>query len=82
MNPIKNQNEIGDSSDTDKQSESTRPVTLRDHTAHVLHETDEILKDLRFLDEDIREAIKTAVRYHDVGKAHRIFQDTMMRGIN
>ena len=81
VDPIKNQNEMGDSSGTDKQSESTKPVTLRDHTAHVLHETDEILKDLRFLDEDIKEAIKTAVQYHDVGKAHRIFQDTMMRGI-
>lgn len=81
VNPIKNQNEISDSNDTDKQSESTKPVTLRDHTAHVLGETDKILNDIVFLDCDIKEAIKTAVRYHDVGKAHRVFQDTMMRGI-
>ena len=81
VNPIKNQNETGDSNDTDKESESAKPVTLKDHTAHVLHEADEILKDIGFLDEDVKEAIRTTARYHDVGKAHRVFQDTMMRGI-
>ena len=79
--PTKNQNETGDSNDTDRESESARPVTLRDHTAHVLHEAGEILKGIGFLDEDIKEAVKTAVRYHDVGKAHRVFQDTMMKGM-
>ena len=81
VEPIKNQNELGDSNDTDKQSESTKPVTLRDHTAHVLYEIDKILKDVGFLEEDVKEAIKTAVRYHDVGKAHQVFQDTIMKGM-
>ena len=81
VDPLKNQNETSDSNDTDKQSESTSPITLKDHTTHVLHETDKILKCIGFLDEDIKEAIMTAVKYHDIGKAHQVFQDTIIRGI-
>ena len=81
VNVIKDQNKTGDFNDADRQSESTRPVTLGGHTAHVLHETGEILKNIEFLDGDIRKAIMITAKYHDVGKAHQVFQDTMMRGM-
>ena len=48
----------------------------------MLHEAREILKDITFIDGDIRDAVTEAARYHDIGKTHRVFQDTMKRGMN
>ena len=79
---IENQKEANDSYDADLQSQSGSPVTLEDHTGHVLHEAREILKDITFIDGDIRDAVTEAARYHDIGKTHRVFQDTMKRGMN
>ena len=57
-------------------------VTLEDHTSHVLYETSKIVKDLEFLDRDIKNTIMTSAGYHDVGKLHKTFQDTMNKGIS
>lgn len=70
-----------DSHDADPQSLSSRPVTLEDHTIHVLEEARSILDKLEFLDDGLKNAIIEAVRYHDIGKAHDVFQSTMMRGM-
>ena len=68
-----------DSNDTDHQSMLSNPVTLEDHTRHVLDEIDEILKNLKF---DIeKDAIRTAVKYHDTGKIHPVFQNYIQKGI-
>ena len=73
--------QTADSHDDDHESKSEIPVTLCDHTKHVLDEVNFFLKDMTHLDKDIKEAICTAAKYHDVGKNHSIFQDTMKRGI-
>ena len=70
-----------DSHDADFQSLSSRPVTLEDHTARVLEKSCVILDGLEFFDDDLRNTVTEAVRYHDIGKAHAVFQSTMMRGM-
>lgn len=57
-----------------------RVVTLADHTAHVVHEADELCKALAVTGPE-QEAIMRAARWHDLGKAHDVFQDTMRRGL-
>ena len=61
------------------QSISNKPITLEDHTMHVLYEIDKILKNLKF---DIeKDVIRTAVKYHDIGKIHIVFQNYIKQGI-
>lgn len=78
---IGNTHITNDSHDADPQSLSSRPVTLEDHTVHVLEEVRSILGRLKFLDDNLKNAIVEAVRYHDIGKAHTVFQSTMLRGM-
>lgn len=78
---VGNARTANDSHDADSQSLSSKPVTLEDHTAHVLGESRAILNGLAFLGDDLRNAVTEAVRYHDIGKAHAVFQSTMMRGM-
>ena len=71
-----------DAHDTDSQSKSkSQAITLEDHTSHVLLETTKILENIPFMDDNIKGALITAAKYHDVGKAHTVFQNTMRRGI-
>lgn len=72
---------INDSHNADHQSMSSRPVTLEDHTAHVLGESRAILDELEYLDDELRNVVIEAVRYHDIGKAHMVFQSTMQKGM-
>ena len=78
---VKNPESKYDSQSNDPKFSLKKPVTQSDHTHHVLQEMNNILKEIEFLDEDIKEALRTAVKYHDVGKIHEIFQDAMRRGI-
>src|SRR5690606_5069221 len=57
-----------------------RPVTLMDHTEHVVAEADGLCLALGITGSE-REAILRAARWHDLGKAHPVFQDTMRRGL-
>ena len=66
----------------DKSSQSSSPVTLDDHTRHVMDETEHFLKNISHLDEKIKDVIRIAVKYHDVGKAHVVFQEAMRKGID
>ena len=68
-----------DSNDSDPES-ATVPVTLEDHTGHVLQEIDHILNGIGFMDDSTKDALRTAAKYHDIGKAHKIFQETMKKG--
>ena len=76
---IGNQKEANDSYDADLQSQSSSPSNAgRPHQPRAARGR-EILKDITFIDGDIRDAVTEAARYHDIGKTHRVFQDTMKR---
>ena len=76
---LKNSKQDSNSNISDPES-ATVPLTLEVHTGHVLDEIDDILGGIGFIGDPIREALRTAVKYHDIGKAHAIFQDAMRRG--
>lgn len=55
-------------------------VTLADHTEHVVAEAERLAKQLDMLGPELAGVVVDAARHHDVGKAHPVFQDTMVRG--
>ena len=57
-----------------------RPVTLMDHTEHVVAEAESLCAALSIVGSE-KNAILQAARWHDVGKAHEVFQETMRRGL-
>lgn len=69
-----------DGHDEDPRSEIGVPVTLSAHLRHVAEEA-EVLCDALAVDADTRERMIRAARWHDVGKVHDAFQDTMRRGL-
>ncbi|MCL6633681.1 MAG: CRISPR-associated helicase Cas3' [Alicyclobacillus herbarius] len=63
--------------DEDPETELPRWVELHDHLAHVLQETNQLLRALPF---DLpAEPIQTAAKWHDYGKAFHVFQDRLER---
>lgn len=71
-------NTVQDSHDGDVQSENSGWITLNDHTVHVINEARKITDDVRYIDA-MKENIMIAAKYHDIGKAHHVFQETMLR---
>ena len=69
-----------DGHDEDPRSEIGVSVTLTAHLRHVAEEA-EVLCDALGVDADTRARIIRAARWHDVGKVHDAFQDTMRRGL-
>ena len=67
--------------DEDPRSEIGVPVPLGAHLAHVSQEA-EALCDALKVDCDTRTAVVRAARWHDLGKAHHVFQSTMRQGID
>ncbi len=55
-------------------------VRLTDHLDHVTHKADELCLALE-VDSETTSLIVRAARWHDLGKAHDVFQDTMMQGL-
>ncbi len=70
-----------DGHDGDPRSEASRPILLADHLQHVVEES-YALNDAIGVDEPTCKLLVRAARWHDVGKAHEVFQDTMRRGLN
>ncbi len=66
--------------DEDPRSAIGVPVTLTDHLDHVAHEAAALCRALDVVNET-RKAVIRAARWHDVGKAHPVFQETMRRGL-
>ena len=66
--------------DEDPRSEIGVPVLLSAHLGHVEAEA-KALCDALDADDDTRAAVVRAARWHDVGKAHDVFQSTMRRGL-
>ena len=67
--------------DEDSLSQIGKPVPLAEHLRHVSREA-ESLCDALGVEESIRAAVVRAARWHDLGKAHHVFQDTMRRGLD
>ena len=66
--------------DEDPLSGIDRAVTLVDHLRHVAGEAESLCAALG-ADQAARAAVLRAARWHDLGKAHEVFQDTMRRGL-
>ena len=69
-----------DSHDEDPRSAIGVRVPLTDHLEHVATEAEALCRALD-VDTETRGAIVRAARWHDLGKAHAVFQDTMRRGL-
>jgi len=69
-----------ESHDEDPRSQLGVPVLLCVHQRHVEAEAESLCRALG-VNDDIRGAIVRAARWHDVGKVHAVFQDTMRRGL-
>ena len=65
--------------DEDSLSQIDKAVTLINHLRHVTEETEVICQALD-IGAHTRETLIRAARWHDLGKAHEVFQDTMRRG--
>lgn len=66
--------------DEDVSSESSRVVTLEEHLQNVSDEATHLCNAMQ-LDNDTKNTIICAARWHDVGKSHCVFQKTMKDGI-
>ena len=66
--------------DEDPRSYNSSPVLLRDHLNHVITEAESLCSTLN-VDPEAQASIMLAARWHDLGKSHEIFQDTMRRGL-
>ena len=67
--------------DEDPLSEIDTIVPLADHLRHVAAEADSLCGALDS-GADTRASVVRAARWHDLGKAHEVFQDTMRRGLD
>lgn len=67
--------------DEDPRSGIGVPVPLTDHLGHVAEEA-EALCDALEVDPHTHAVVVRAARWHDLGKAHEVFQDTMRRGLD
>ena len=68
----------GDSHGGDVQSEGGEWVTLNDHTAHVVCEMGKVLEGTGGIVSEVADIMRKSARYHDLGKAHEVFQETML----
>lgn len=66
--------------DEDHMSQINAVVSLDDHLQHVMAEVGGLCRGLD-IEPSVRAVLNRAARWHDVGKAHDIFQDTMCRGL-
>lgn len=57
-------------------------LTIGEHTDHVVTQLEKMLDVLYEIEQpEVAKSLRLAARYHDAGKAHGIFQDTMLRGL-
>ena len=71
----------GEGHDEDPMSGIDRVVPLADHLRHVAAEADSLCTAIH-APPGARETVLRAARWHDLGKAHEVFQDTMRRGLD
>ena len=69
-----------DGYDEDPNSEIDAPVSLGAHLEHVVEEANKLCNALN-VEPKTRDAIIRAARWHDLGKSHEVFQQTMQKGL-
>mgnify|MGYP002408828339 CR=1 FL=1 len=58
-------------------------LTIAEHSDHVVAELEVLLKELEsYLQPSEAKSLRLAARYHDAGKCHGVFQETMLCGLN
>ena len=67
--------------DDDRRSETGVPVHLTDHLRNVAREVSRLCASLD-VDDETRKHLVRAARWHDLGKAHEVFQSTMWKGLD
>lgn len=67
--------------DEDPRCATGRAVRLTDHLRHVVAEVIHLCAALD-MDDSTREVLTRAARWHDLGKVHEVFQETMLGGLN
>ena len=74
--------EVGDEDvyGEDPRSRIGIPIRLSDHLEHVSAEAKSLCDALE-VDAETREAVVRAARWHDLGKTHEVFQQTMRNGL-
>jgi len=70
-----------DGNDADPYSQIGVWQTLADHSSEAHGELQVLLGVLNLVDSDLREALLIAIRWHDLGKAHRVFRLALPDGI-
>ena len=70
-----------DGHDEDPLSAIDALVPLADHLRHVVAEAESLCGTLD-VEKDARASVVRAARWHDLGKAHAVFQETMRRGLD
>ena len=65
---------------SDPRSESSY-LTLEAHTSNVCTELSKVLEPLTSIADEYSKQLETAAKYHDWGKAHPVFQETMRKGL-
>lgn len=75
--PLVIDQEVPDHNDDDRYAQTTWQ-TLAEHTDAVVEELERLLSALPGLSDDWHEALRTAARWHDAGKAHPMFQSAML----
>ncbi len=70
--------DANDTHDADHQSQSSDWVTLADHTFAVTEEMKKIISEVGTV-QDKEEVLSLAAKYHDLGKAHSVFQQTLLK---
>lgn len=73
--------ESEESINDDIKSYNSEWITLNDHTVHVLNQTKQIIQKLDYFC-DFDKMFHNVAIYHDIGKAHYIFQQTMKKNID
>lgn len=67
--------------DDDPRCATGRAVRLADHLRHVVAEVMRLCAALE-VDDSTREVLTRAARWHDLGKVHEVFQETMLGGLD
>jgi len=79
--PSNARGEESDGHGEDPRSESAPLVLLKDHLRHVVREVGSLC-DALGVDAPTRGTVLRAARWHDVGKSHEVFQETMRNGLD
>ena len=78
---IASSQDVSDGHNDDAESELGCYVLLKDHLDHVTEEVAR-LSNILGLDHMTRQLLERAASWHDLGKAHEVFQSTMRRGLD